>query len=53
MNLFENPIKSVKVRKNIYAHLYRNGCINIAGTKYFDYSIKEAIKIYRRKNPLK
>lgn len=48
--LFENPIKIVKVRQNLYAYKHPNGCINIDGKKYFGYSMTEAIKIYRKLN---
>lgn len=47
-DLFENPVKSRKVRKNVYAYLYPNGIINIAGIKYQGYSITEAIKKFRQ-----
>lgn len=49
-NLFETPIKSVKVRNGIFAHKYRNGVINIQGEKYFFYTMTEAIKDWRSKN---
>lgn len=48
-DLFETPVKSRKVRKNVYAYLYPNGIINIAGIKYIGYSMTEAIKIFRSK----
>ena len=51
-DLFEKPISKTKVRKGVYAFGYRNGCINIYGEQYFDYTIKEAIKIWRSKNKL-
>jgi hypothetical protein len=49
-DLFETPISKTKVRNGVYAYKYRNGCININGMKYFDYSIKDAIKLWREKN---
>lgn len=49
-NLFETPIKSVKVRNGIFAHKYRNGVINIQGEKYCFYTMTEAIKDWRSKN---
>ena len=49
-DLFDTPIKSKKVRKNVTAYQYRNGCININGEKFFFYSMTEAIKIWRSKN---
>lgn len=49
-DLFETPIASRKVRKNVTAYKYRNGCININGEKFFFYSMTEAIKIWRSKN---
>ncbi len=51
MNLFESPIKQKKVRNGIFAYQYRNGVININGTKYFFYSMTEAIKKFRTENP--
>jgi hypothetical protein len=48
--MFEPAISKTKVRKGIYAFKYRNGCINIAGEKYFLFSIKDAIKDWRSKN---
>jgi YHS domain-containing protein len=50
-DLFESPISKTKVRNGIFAYKYRNGCINIEGEKYFFYSIKDAIKDWRSKNP--
>jgi hypothetical protein len=49
-DLFSSPISKTKVRNGIYAYKYANGCININGTKYFDYSIKDAIKMWRSNN---
>ena len=49
-DLFSTPISKTKVRNGIYAYKYPNGCININGTKYFDYSIKDAIKMWRLNN---
>ena len=49
-DIFSTPIKAVKVRNGIYAYKYANGCININGSKYFDYSIRDAVKMWRRKN---
>lgn len=49
-DLFSTPLSKTKVRKGIYAYKYRNGCINISGQKFFDYSIKDAIKIWRSRN---
>ena len=49
-DLFEKPIRQRKVRKGIYAYQYRNGVININGTKYLEYSITDAIKAWRKAN---
>ena len=49
-DLFDTPISKTKVRNGIYAYKYRNGTININGKKFIDYSVKEAIKIWRRQN---
>lgn len=51
MNLFETPIRSKKVRNGLYAHQYRNGCINIDDQKYYGFSMTDAIKLYRQKFP--
>ena len=51
-DLFNNPIRKIKVKNNIFAYKYLNGCINIEGQKYFNYSMKEAINIWRKNNPL-
>jgi len=48
-DLFNTPIKKVKVRNGVYAYKYSNGTINIEGIKYLYYSMTEAIKHYRRK----
>lgn len=53
MILFEAPIGKTKVRKGIYAYLYRNGCINIQGEQYHFYTMKDAIKIWRSKHKFK
>jgi hypothetical protein len=48
--LFDMPISKTKVRNGIFAYKYANGCININGEKFFDYSVKDAIKIWRSKH---
>lgn len=53
IDLFSTPICQKQVRKNVTAYKYRNGCINIEGQKFFLYSMKEAIQIWRSNNPLK
>jgi YHS domain-containing protein len=52
-DLFSTPISKTKVRNGVYAYKYPNGCINIDGQKYFFYSIKNAIKLWRQNNPIK
>ena len=52
-DLFDTPIRQRKVRNGIYAYQYRNGVININGTKYMEYSMTEAIKKWRSQNPIK
>jgi|APGre2960657404_1045060.scaffolds.fasta_scaffold39569_3 hypothetical protein len=47
LDLFATPISATKVRNGIFALKYPNGCININGQKYFGYSVKQAIKIWR------
>ena len=51
-DLFETPISKTKVRQDVYAYKYRNGVININGEKFIFYSIKDAIKLWRSKNPI-
>ena len=48
--LFDTPISKTKVRNGIFAYKYANGWININGQKFFDYSVKDAIKIWRSKH---
>jgi hypothetical protein len=50
VDLFSAPIRSKKIRVNIFAHQYPNGTINIDGQKYLGYSLTEAIKLWRSKN---
>lgn len=50
MIIFDNPTSRTKVRKNIYAYRYSNGLVLIDGQRYYGYSIKEAIKIWRQNN---
>ena len=50
IDLFNTPISKTKVRNGIYVYKYNNGCININGKKFFFYSIKDAIKIWRSQN---
>jgi hypothetical protein len=49
--VFSECIRKVKVRNGVYAYKYRNGVINIAGSKYALYSMKDAIKKWRTNNP--
>ena len=53
VDLFEQPIRSGKIRKGVYYHKYKNGIININGTKFSFYTIKDAVKKWRKDNPLK
>lgn len=50
-NLFDQPIRSGKVRKGVRYYQYGNGTINIMGQKYLGYSIRDAIALYRKKFP--
>jgi len=50
-DLFDSPIKSGKVRNHVYYHKYRNGVITINGEKYLLYTITEAVRLWRKKNP--
>lgn len=51
-DLFETPISKRKVRNGIYAYQYANGTININGTKYLCYTVKDAVKTWRKQNPI-
>lgn len=51
--LFDSPIKTGKVRKDTYYYMYRNGMIEIKGTRFYLYSITNAIKKWRQDNPIK
>jgi hypothetical protein len=51
-DLFETPISKRKVRNGIYAYQYSNGVININGQKYLEYSLTDAIKAWRKLNPI-
>lgn len=53
VDLFEKPLRSRKVRNNIYAYQYRSGVININGQKYLEYSLSDAIKLFRKQFPFK
>jgi hypothetical protein len=50
-DLFDTPLSVTKVRNGVNAYKYRNGNINIAGQIFSMYSISEAIRIWRHKNP--
>ncbi len=52
MILFEDPIRSGQIRKNIYYYQFRTGIIYIKGIIYSGYSIKDAIKLWRKQNPI-
>jgi len=51
--LFDEPVRSVQVRNGVYAHQYRNGTINIEGTKYVMHSMSSAIREFRNNNPIR
>jgi hypothetical protein len=50
MILFDNAISITKVRKGIYAYKYSNGLVLIEEQRYYGYSIKLAIKLWRSRN---
>lgn len=45
--LFESPIRSKQVSKDVTAYQYANGMIRIEGISYLCYSMTEAIKKHR------
>lgn len=49
--LFDNPVRSKEVRKDVIAYMYWNGIIQIGQTRYVLYSMTEAIKKWRKGNP--
>ena len=51
-DMFSTPIASKKVRKYVTAYKYSNGVINISGMKYSFYSMNDAIKLWRKSNPI-
>lgn len=52
-DLFSTPVSKGKVRNGVYWYKYQNGTIVINGNKFIDYSIKDAISRWRKKNPKK
>ncbi len=51
-DLFTTPIITRKVRDGVYAYKYRNGTINIYGTKFIFFSMADAIRKWRKDNKL-
>ncbi len=51
MDLFNTPISKTKVRNGVFAYKYNTGLIWIQGERFMFYSMSEAIKIWRSKNP--
>lgn len=49
--MFTEIISRTKVRNGVYATKYINGNINIQGQLYVMYSVTDAIRDWRRKNP--
>lgn len=47
--MFDIPIKTYRIKQNVYANIYNNGCININGIQFFGYSLKVAIKLWKKK----
>ena len=41
-----------KVRKNVTAYKFRSGVVEINGMRYFFYSMTQAIKKWRKDNPI-
>lgn len=41
-----------KVRKNVIAYKFRSGIVEINGMRYFFYSMTQAIKKWRKDNPI-
>ena len=51
--LFDNPIRTGKVRKNVNWCQYPRGLVTVGRHRFYGYSITESIKIWRRNNPIK
>ena len=51
--LNSTPISKTKVRNGVFAYKYRSGTIIIQGQTYVFYSMSEAIKKFRKDNPLR
>jgi hypothetical protein len=49
--MFSEIVSRTKVRNGVYATKYMNGTIEIQGQKYLMYSLSDAIKNWRKKNP--
>lgn len=41
-----------KVRKNVIAYKFRSGIVEINGMRFFFYSMTQAIKKWRKDNPI-
>ena len=41
-----------KVRKNVIAYKFRSGVVEINGMRFFFYSMTQAIKKWRKDNPI-
>jgi hypothetical protein len=53
MYLNATPIVAEKkVRKNVIAYKFRSGIIEINGWRFFFYSMTQAIKKWRKDNPI-
>ena len=50
MIIFDTPTSKTKVRKGIYAYRYSNGLVEINDQRYYGYTIKDAIYLWRSKN---
>ena len=50
--MFQEPVQSKKVRRDIVAYKYRNGTIVINGQKYLIMTMTEAIYQYRKSFPI-
>jgi hypothetical protein len=53
MYLNATPIVAEKkVRKNVIAYKFRSGIVEINGMRFFFYSMTQAIKKWRKDNPI-
>jgi hypothetical protein len=51
--MLEIPVRQRKVRKDLIAYQYANGCVVIGEMRYYLYSLSDAIRKYRQDYPIR